>query len=74
MREISQKERKEQKYIQVETTKNIKLVLNIIDKLIAGKRFGELDSSKQMCLLDCQARIDEMQRRNLYRIRHSIYT
>ena len=38
MRDITQKERKEQKYIQVETTKNIKLVLNIIDSMIAGKR------------------------------------
>lgn len=61
MRDITPKERKEQKYIQVETTKNIKLTLNIIDNLIAGKRFGELDSAKQMYLLDCQSKISEMQ-------------
>lgn len=61
MRELIQKERKEQKYIQVGITKNIKLTLNIIDNLIAGKRFGELDSAKQMYLLDCQNRISEMQ-------------
>ena len=61
MKHITLKETKEQKYIQVETTKNIKLTLNIIDNLIAGKRFGELDSAKQMYLLDCQSKISEMQ-------------
>lgn len=62
MRDINSRERKEQKYIQVNSTKNIKLVLKLIDSMIAGKRFGELDSAKQMYLLDCQARIDEMQK------------
>ena len=61
MRDITPKEIEEQKYIQVEITKNIKLTLNIIDNLIAGKRFGELDSAKQMYLLDCQSKISEMQ-------------
>lgn len=62
MRELTQKERKEQKHIQVETTKNIRLTLNIIDNLIAGKRFRELDSAKQMYLLGCQSKITEMQK------------
>lgn len=62
MREIIQSKRNKQKYIQVKTTENIKLVLNILDNMIAGKRFGELDSAKQMYLLDCQARIDEMKK------------
>ena len=61
MREITELKRKEQKSIQIKSTKNINLVLNILDHMIAGKRFGELDSAKQMYLLDCQARIDEMQ-------------
>ena len=30
--------------------------------MIAGKRFGELDSKKQIYLLDCQVRINEMQK------------
>lgn len=54
----------QEKYLKVESTKNIKQTLNIIDNLIAGKRFGELDSVKQMYLLDCQSRITEMQNGN----------
>ena len=61
MRETQPLERKGRDYIEVKTTKNIKLVLNIVDNLIAGKRFGELDSAKQMYLLDCQARLETMQ-------------
>lgn len=53
--------RRSKKYIEVKSTENVKNVLNIIDSLIAGKRFGELDSRKQMYLLDCQTRIQEMQ-------------
>lgn len=47
--------------VKEEDVKNIKQVLNIVDHLIAGRRFGELDSAKQMYLLDCQAKITDMQ-------------
>lgn len=61
MREITPMERKQPKEIKIEPSKSVKQVLNIIDHMIAGKRFGELDSAKQMYLLDCQAKIDDMQ-------------
>lgn len=60
-REISQLERSGPKEIEVKQTKNIKDVLNIIDHMIAGKRFGEFDSSKQMYLFSCQTKINDMQ-------------
>lgn len=60
-REISQLERKRSNEIEVIQTKDIKAVLNIIDHMIAGKRFGEFDSGKQMFLFNCQSKIDEMQ-------------
>lgn len=60
-REISQLERNKQTPIPVKRSKNIQGVLNIIDHMIAGKRFGEMDSGKQMFLLGCQVKIDEMQ-------------
>ncbi len=60
-REISQLERNGPKPIAVKRSENIQGVLNIIDHMIAGKRFGEMDSAKQMFLLGCQAKIDEMQ-------------
>lgn len=46
--------------INADKCKNINLVLNFLDTLIEGKRFGEFDSSKQMYLFGCQARIQEM--------------
>lgn len=60
MREIKPLERNNKKYIEVKEHRNIDLVLNFIDTLIEGKRFGEFDSSKQMYLFDCQARIQEI--------------
>ena len=60
-REITQLERRQPKEIEMKTSKNVKDVLNIIDHMIAGKRFGEMDSGKQMFLLGCQTKIDEMQ-------------
>jgi hypothetical protein len=62
MREIEQILRKEKQYIKVKSSKEIQQVLVLIDNLLAGKRFGELDSAKQMYLLDCQARIDNIQK------------
>lgn len=48
--------------IKIEPSKNVKQVLVLIDNLIGGKRFGELDSAKQMYLLDCQCKIDAISR------------
>lgn len=62
MREIEQIPRKEKQYIKVKSSKEIQQVLVLIDNLLAGKRFGELDSANQMYLLDCQARIDNIQK------------
>ena len=60
MREIQPLKRSNKKYIEVKNTNVIKTVLNLIDNLIGGKRFGELNSNKQMYLLNCQSRIEEM--------------
>lgn len=60
MRKIDERKRDKQ-YLEIKTSKAIQEVLNIIDSMVAGKRFGELDSAKQMYLMDCQARISEMQ-------------
>lgn len=61
-REISQLERNNSSVpISVKRTENIQAVLNIIDHMIAGKRFGEFDSKKQMFLFGCQTKIDDMQ-------------
>lgn len=61
MREKTIDDKKHDKqYLEIAISKNIKQVLNIIDSIIAGQRFGELDSKKQMYLLDCQSRIQEM--------------
>lgn len=62
MREIEQIPRKEKQYIKVKSSKEIQQVLALIDNLLKGKRFCELDSAKQMYLLDCQARIDTIQK------------
>lgn len=62
MREKSIDERKRDKqYLEIQTSKDIKQVLNLLEKLIAGQRFGELDTEKQIYLFNCQARINEMQ-------------
>ena len=61
MREKNIGDKKHDKqYLEIATSKNVKQVLNIIDNIIAGQRFGELDSRRQMYLLDCQARIYNM--------------
>ena len=61
MREKNIEDKKHDKqYLEIATSKNVKQVLNIIDNIIAGQRFGELDSGRQMYLLDCQARIYNM--------------
>lgn len=62
MREIKPLKRNNNKCtnINADKCKNINLVLNFLDTLIEGKRFGEFDSSKQMYLVNCQARIQEM--------------
>lgn len=62
MREIQPLKRKEPKKIEIQNSENVKQILNILNHMIAGKRFGELDSSNQMYLLDCQARIDDMEK------------
>lgn len=61
MKEKNIEDKKHDKqYLEIATSKNVKQVLNIIDNIIAGQRFGELDSGRQMYLLDCQARIYNM--------------
>lgn len=64
MRELipSKRGNSNDKEIQIQNSENMKIVLNIIDNFIAGQRFGELDSGKQMYLLSCQEKIDNMQR------------
>ena len=64
MRKINQMPRNNKELLNINPSKDVKKVLNLIDNLIGGKRFGELDSAKQMYLLDCQARIQEMQNGN----------
>lgn len=61
MREISELKRKEPENIKIKNRENIEIVLNILDHIIAGKRFSEFDSAKQMYLLDCQSKISDMQ-------------
>lgn len=61
MKEKNIEDKKHDKqYLEIATSKNVKQVLNIIDNIIAGQRFGELDSGRQRYLLDCQARIYNM--------------
>lgn len=54
-------EEKELKELKTEPSKNLKVVLNLVDSLIAGQRFGEMDSKKQIYLMSCQTKIREMQ-------------
>lgn len=61
MREIEPLKRNEPKEIELDVSDKIKIILNILDKLIAGERFGEVDSSRQMYLLDCQSKLYDMQ-------------
>lgn len=60
MRESNELKRNKQKELEIQTSENVKIVLEIFDSLIAGQRFGELDSSKQMYLLGCQSKIEDM--------------
>jgi len=60
MRKIEEMKRDSKQYLEIKTPKNIKQVLNIIDSIIAGQRFAQLDSDKQMYLLNCQSKIQNM--------------
>lgn len=60
MRKIEEMKRDNKQYLEIKTPKNIKQVLNIIDSIIAGQRFSQLDSDKQMYLLNCQSKIQNM--------------
>lgn len=60
MRKIEEMKRDNKQYLEIKTPKNIKQVLNIIDSIIAGQRFAQLDSNKQMYLLNCQSKIQNM--------------
>lgn len=60
MRKIEEMKRDNKQYLEIKTPKNIKQVLNIIDSIIAGQRFAQLDSDKQMYLLNCQSKIQNM--------------
>lgn len=53
-------EEKELKELKTEPSKNLKVVLNLVDSLIAGQRFGEMDSKKQIYLMSCQTKVREM--------------
>ena len=57
MRKIEEMKRDSKQYLEIKTPKNIKQVLNIVDSIIAGQRFTQLDSDKQMYLLNCQSKI-----------------
>lgn len=60
MRKLEEMEKDNKQYLEIKTPKNIKQVLNIIDSIIAGQRFAQLDSDKQMYLLNCQSKIQNM--------------
>lgn len=60
MRKIEEMKRDSKQYLEIKTPKNIKQVLNIVDSIIAGQRFSQLDSDKQMYLLNCQSKIQNM--------------
>lgn len=60
MRKIEEMKRDNKQYLEIKTSKNIKQVLNIVDSIIAGQRFSQLDSDKQMYLLNCQSKIQNM--------------
>lgn len=59
MRKIEEM-KKDKQYLEIKTSKNIKQVLTIVDSIIAGQRFAQLDSEKQMYLLNCQSKIQNM--------------
>ena len=54
-------EEKKPKVLLTQPSKDLKVTINLIDSLIAGKRFAEADSKKQMYLLGCQTKLREMQ-------------
>lgn len=60
MRKLEETKKDNKQYLEIKTPKNIKQVLNIIDSIIAGQRFAQLDSDKQMYLLNCQSKIQNM--------------
>lgn len=60
MRKLEEMKKDNKQYLEIKTPKNIKQVLNIIDSIIAGQRFSQLDSDKQMYLLNCQSKIQNM--------------
>lgn len=60
MRKTEEMKRDNKQYLEIKTSKNIKQVLNIVDSIIAGQRFAQLDSDKQMYLLNCQSKIQNM--------------
>ena len=60
MRKLEETKKDDKQYLEIKTPKNIKQVLNIIDSIIAGQRFSQLDSDKQMYLLNCQSKIQNM--------------
>lgn len=60
MRKLEEMKKDNKQYLEIKTPKNIKQVLNIIDSIIAGQRFAQLDSDKQMYLLNCQSKIQNM--------------
>lgn len=54
-------EKSEDKKLSTQPSSNLRVVLNLIDTLLAGKRFAEMDSKKQIQLLSCQIKVREMQ-------------
>lgn len=53
-------QKQDNKLEKIKNSDNVKTVLNILDKMIAGKRFEEFDSAKQMYLMDCQCKLQDM--------------
>ena len=60
MREINELKRNDDKPVQARPSKEMLMLLDIFDTMIEGKRFSEVDSSKQMYLLACQGKIEDM--------------
>lgn len=60
-KELEKREQGKMKEMKRQPSKNLKIVMNLIDSLLAGKRFAEMDGKKQMYLLGCQTKIREMQ-------------
>lgn len=54
-------EEKKPKELVTKPSKNLKVVMSLVDTLIAGKRFTESDTKTQIYLMTCQTKIREMQ-------------